>query len=249
MLGAEVIDIADCAFYHSIDVPGFGLQQGDWDLRANVDAYLSSTDFRGKRVLDVGTSDGYLSVELEKRGADVIALDLEDGVLFDKVPGHVEQSAIDAMLARRRRLANAFALVQRQCGATAKRVHGHAGNLPPEIGSIDYVFIGNVLQHLQDPMQALTSAARVATDGIIVTEANWNTTLDPEAPVMYLLTPQKIAQRSPMWCFHWWQVTPGLVTQWLAILGFTVVERYEHRQLFVETGAMVPHFTIVARRE
>ena len=234
----------ECTFYHTLDLPGFGLQHGNWDLRRRIDRYLSPVDFRNRRVLEVGASDGYLVVELEKRGAEVIAFDLPLETPYDRFPGSPEPAPGD----RRRRVHNAFWLVLQQHGSKARRAQGHAGNLPAAIGPVDYCFIGNVMVHLKDPMQALTSAAALAKEGIIVTEALWDTTLDLDRPIMQLMTPQKIAQGDPSWFCHWWQVTPGVVSAWLSILGFPRIERYEHRQLFAETGAEVPHFTIVARR-
>src|SRR5204863_8950700 len=64
-----------CYFYHSIELPQLGLQVGQWDLRDDIDAYLGHQSFASKRVVDVGTASGFVSFELEKRGADVIAFD------------------------------------------------------------------------------------------------------------------------------------------------------------------------------
>ena len=41
---------------------------------------------RGKRVLDVGTSSGFLCFEMERRGAEVVAFDLSDEFDGDAVP-------------------------------------------------------------------------------------------------------------------------------------------------------------------
>jgi len=245
-----VSELSDCLFYHTVELPGLGLQRGFWDLRPNIDAYLSAVDFRGQRVLEVGTWDGYLAVELERRGASVIAFDLGGDIEPDFIP--VQHPAIEHarahLAAGRQRRANAYALVHRLFRSSAELVYGHACNLPAAIGSVDYCFIGNVLQHLRDPLGALTSAATLARRGIIVTEANWMTGLDPGATLMYLMTPEKIAQGDPTWMYCWWQVTPGLVAAWLKVLGFEVTEQTEHRQRFEPTGLEIPHFTIVARR-
>src|SRR5690349_17429812 len=66
---------ADCQFYHAMDLPGYGFQPGEWDLRDDVDNYLGNQDFRGKKVVDVGTGSGFLCFEMEKRGADVTAVE------------------------------------------------------------------------------------------------------------------------------------------------------------------------------
>ena len=64
-----VTDLADCAFYHSMDLPGHGTVEGMFDLRGAVDEYLGGVDLRGKRVLELGTADGFLCFEMERRGA------------------------------------------------------------------------------------------------------------------------------------------------------------------------------------
>ncbi|MGD0955052.1 MAG: hypothetical protein ABR985_22150 [Methanotrichaceae archaeon] len=38
----KVERIEDCGFYHTTDLPGFGIQQGQWDIRGDVDAYLGN---------------------------------------------------------------------------------------------------------------------------------------------------------------------------------------------------------------
>jgi hypothetical protein len=44
----KVEDIADCYFYHTMELPGRGLIKGrDWDLRGGVDEYLGKVSFAG----------------------------------------------------------------------------------------------------------------------------------------------------------------------------------------------------------
>jgi hypothetical protein len=68
--------LEECLFYHSIDLPGLGEQLGRWDLRPGIDAYLGPNDFSGLRVLEIGTANGFVCFELERRGAEVVTLDL-----------------------------------------------------------------------------------------------------------------------------------------------------------------------------
>ena len=80
------IGLADCDFYHSMIIPGVGEIIGLWDLRQTVDDYLGRIDFAGKRVLEIGPASGFLTIEMERRGADVVAVELREGVGWDFVP-------------------------------------------------------------------------------------------------------------------------------------------------------------------
>ena len=81
-----VTDLEECYFYHSMEIPGYGLVEGPWDLRGGVDDYLGNVDLNGKRVLEVGTASGFLCFTMEGRGADVVAYDLSDQQSWDVVP-------------------------------------------------------------------------------------------------------------------------------------------------------------------
>ena len=54
----HITSVEECNFYHSTDIPGTGLVEGQWDLRAGFDEYLGGYDFSGKRVLEIGPATG-----------------------------------------------------------------------------------------------------------------------------------------------------------------------------------------------
>jgi hypothetical protein len=90
----NVRDVAECAFYHYMDLPGY------WDLRPTIDEYLGRFDFRDKRALDVGAASGYLTFEMEKRGAGMVLPHLRD-------PFRALQSAS--------RLSSEWVIITQQC--------------------------------------------------------------------------------------------------------------------------------------
>ena len=75
-----------CQFYHHMDLPGLKEVGIGWDLRKTVDDYLGHFDFRGKRVLDVGAASGFLTFEMEKRGAEVVSFDMASPAQWQFVP-------------------------------------------------------------------------------------------------------------------------------------------------------------------
>ena len=82
----RIVKLEDCQFYHFIDLLGIGLVGNSWDLRRGVDQYLGHVDFAGKRVLEIGPASGFLTIEMGKRGADVVAVELPSFPGWDCVP-------------------------------------------------------------------------------------------------------------------------------------------------------------------
>lgn len=231
--------LEDCRFYHSIELPGLGLQQGDWDLRGGYDAYFGGHDFRGERVLDVGTANGGLAFEIERRGAaEVVGFDLAEGLTHDcRLP--TSEETLAQLRDRIRRTKNAFWLAHRLFDSKVRVAYGHAGSLPAELGQFDTVVIGNVLQHLQDPVGAVLQAIR-HTDRLIVTEADWMPDVADDHVGLLMFDVPK--------AFSWYQVKPGLLQSLLSRWGFTEHRLSRHTQFFREADIHVRHFTLVLRR-
>ena len=71
-----VTDVDECYFYHTMEIPGLGLVEGQWDLRDGVGEYTGGVDYKGKRVLEIGTASGFLCFTLEAQGAEMVSYDL-----------------------------------------------------------------------------------------------------------------------------------------------------------------------------
>jgi hypothetical protein len=240
----RVDDVAECEFYHAMDVPGHGTLVGQWDLRQGVDAYLGRFDFRGKRVLDVGAASGFLSFHVEARGAEVVSYDLSDDWAWDVVP--FDGAPLAATEAERRqhirRINNGYWLSHAALGSRAKVVYGTVYDIPPSIGPCDVALYGSILLHLRDPFLALQNGARLAREAIIVADLSplgrWG---------RWLRAPRfRPDHRRPANWDTWWLLPPRLVREYLAILGFTDATVTWHRQLFRARPMWL--YTVVARR-
>ena len=96
-------------WWHEIELAPGIVTPGDDSNRMKLpilDALGLPRDLRGQRALDIGCSDGYFSFELERRGADVVAIDFVpesygrfDVVLFLGVLYHLRKplAALDAI--------------------------------------------------------------------------------------------------------------------------------------------------------
>lgn len=219
----HVDDPAGCHFYHAMDLPEIGSISGDWDLRATIDEYLGHFDFQGKRCLDIGTASGYLTFEMERRGArEVVSVDLDvETRAWEVVPyaanGAVRDEQIAIHYDRLIRVQRSYWLAHRLLGSRARVHYGNAYALPEELGHFDVVLIGMMLPHVRDPFRVLEQAAARASETIIVTQ---------QAPqideAFAYFMPDASTQAPPA---AWWSMSEACTTRMLGVLGFEVISR------------------------
>lgn len=176
-------------WYHSIDVAPGVTTPGWFDLRPVIDQ-LPWPNVRGKRCLDIGTFDGHLAFELERRGAaEVVAVDVEDHLLWDWPPDYRgEELARDPGFSGPPKGAG-FRLVAELTGSKVDWLPISIYDLDPaEIGTFDVVVCGSLLLHLRDPIRAL-EAVRGVTRGVFLSSEQielWLTVLGRGRPLFRL---------------------------------------------------------------
>lgn len=250
--------LADCLFYHWMDIPGYGSVEGAWDLRDSVDAYLGGIDLAGKRVLEIGKASGYLTFHMEGRGARVIAHDLSSQDDWDAVPyarrkaptttadGEPDpcrdwQEWLKFRQWGIRVINNGFWLAHTAHASQAKVVTSSVYELPLAIGPVDVTTFGSVLLHLRDPFLALQRALRHTRETVVVTDLAPESGPAGAAHALFIPDPTICEPFDT-----WWRLSPELVQRMLAVLGFedSKVSLAEHRH----QGRGVELFTVVARR-
>ena len=209
------------AWYHTIDLPGGVATPGFVDWRG-YPARILPSDLSGQRALDVGTYDGFWAFEMERRGAQVVAIDLETLDDSDWPPVHraklrAEAEAFGLELGRGFRLA-------REClGSGVERVPCDVLELSPEAigGPVDFACIGALLLHLRDPVRALENIRATLRPGgqlvMIESISLRETLLHPTRPLARFDTPN-----SP---FNWWLPNVAALKQYLWAAGFERAER------------------------
>ena len=150
----NVENVADCYFYHTMELPGRGVIEGrDWDLRGRVDEYLGNVDFAGKRVLEIGPASGFLTFEMEKRGADVVSVEVTDEHGWDFVPYPDER--LEEVFGPRRivmqQLKNSYWFSHAALQSKARVYYGDAYNLPAALGEFDIAVMGSSAAPLPRP--------------------------------------------------------------------------------------------------
>lgn len=250
----------DCSFYHTIDLPGHGLITGDWDLRAGVDDYLGRVDFKGKKVLEVGTANGFLCFEMERRGADVTGYDLSPSHDWDYVPfnGKVDEGLISKRKDNIRRLNRAWWFGHRCFKSKAKVVYGSVYEIPESIGPVHISTFGSILLHLRDPFLALQKAAKITTETIIVTDIMPDYFKQRPTFGRYrlfktifwqILKPSMVFLPDPNTKSPndtWWNFPPETIQTFLNMLGFPNQEVRYHTQKYKQF--QLPLYTVVGRR-
>lgn len=130
---AQVTDLSKTAWYHSIELPDGRVVPGVIGveaLRARLDHYPIPRDLHGKRALDVGAATGWNSFELERRGAEVVAVDC---VEFRE-----------------------FQMARELLGSRVEYRILDVDELSPDrLGRFDYVIFFGVLYHLRHPLMGL----------------------------------------------------------------------------------------------
>jgi tRNA (mo5U34)-methyltransferase len=148
-------------WYHTIELPDGTVTAGRFDHRPLVPHYGLPEDMSGMRALDVGTLDGFWAFEMERRGADVVALELprlsDRDFPFAAKPLVREQA--DTPPGRR------FEFARQALESSVELLRLVVYDLDPSrVGKFDFVHVGDILWALRDPPLAL-AAIRSITAG------------------------------------------------------------------------------------
>jgi SAM-dependent methyltransferase len=239
-LPLKVEDVADCYFYHTMELPGHGVIQGrDWDLRGRVDEYLGKVDFAGQRVLEIGPASGFLTFEMEKRGAEVVSVEVtaEHGWDFVPYPTARLQEVFGPRRIVMQQLKNSYWFSHAALQSNANVHYGDVYNLPGALGKFDIAVLGAVLLHCRDPLRIVEQCGKMAKSLIIIDK--FHPDLEG-APVCRLApTPENFFWHT------WWHFSTQFFTQFLAVMGFTGTQTSMHQQN--HRGSAHTLFTIVGQ--
>jgi tRNA (mo5U34)-methyltransferase len=150
-------------WYHTFELPGGIVTPGLFDHTKVVKKLPLPRSLVGKRCLDVAASDGFWSFEMARRGAtEVVSLDLPDAAQQDfSGPPRAED---DARHQGSGRANEAFAVVKEATELPVTRVDGSVYDIESlDLGLFDFVFMGNILLHLRDPILALQKVRTVTS--------------------------------------------------------------------------------------
>jgi tRNA (mo5U34)-methyltransferase len=158
------------SWYHSIEVGPGVVTPGAFDLRPIVDR-LPWPEVAGKRCLDVGTYDGFLAFELERRGAaEVVAADIGHHEHWDWELGQLGLGPEYMRLVAGPEVGIGARVARSLLGSSVQFRQLSVYDLDPEqVGSFDVVVCGSLLLHLRDPLRALAAIASVCRGELMCT--------------------------------------------------------------------------------
>jgi tRNA (mo5U34)-methyltransferase len=227
-------------WYHTIDLGGGLTTKGIYDHRPYVDRYGLPAKMSGMRVLDVGAASGFFSFEMERRGADVTAVDLPRWMDHDFGPRYepdLKPAESESYLR------DPFLLAREALGSKVERREINVYDLSPEtIGLFDLVFCGSVLLHLTDPIRALWRLKSVTAprgETIVATAIDPDGAAEPRA----LFVGHEKA-------FTWWLPNRACFEAMVRSAGFRRVEWIsEFRLDFADGKEGYPHGVVRAGLE
>jgi tRNA (mo5U34)-methyltransferase len=154
----EQIDLLNRkGWYHSIRLPGGEVLEGVQSiahLQERLARFPVPQDLSGKRVLDIGAWDGWFSFEMERRGAEVMAVDCID---IDK-----------------------FRIAKQLLGSKVDYRTLDVDELTPETaGRFDIVMFLGVIYHLRHPLLALERICQLTSEMALVESFVIDDALEP----------------------------------------------------------------------
>lgn len=214
-------------WYHTLDLGPRLVTSGWFDTRKVVDILPLPASLRGKRCLDIGTFDGFWAFEMERRGAaEVLAIDQLDRESWDW-PVISPPEVIEA-LAVRKADGRGFQLAQEALGSAVVRRELSIYDLDREdVGEFDFIYLGSLLLHLQNPVRALERVRSVCRGLLLSVDA-----VDIGLSITHPRRP--LAELDGLGRPWWWKPNAAAYVRMLVAAGFEVVEG--PRRFFMPPG-------------
>lgn len=237
-------DVSRYYWYHTIDLGQGLVTPGLYDYRDTFDSFHLPADMRGMNVLDVGSATGFFAFEFERRGAQVVSVELPSLAEIDRFPGQTTEQVVDkirqmlppmtpggqmGMYTTEELyfylLEGAFRFCQKRLGSNVKRHYSTVYNLSAAsleksvgVSAFDLIFLGDILVHTLNPLLALAAVAPLCKSTLILSQVMPE---EPKGqPAMIYMGGEDPVQDD----VFWWSPNQLCFIQLLKKLGFRKVE-------------------------
>lgn len=240
-------DLSKYLWYHTVELGQNLVTPGVFDFRASLPCFQFPEDMHGMAALDVGSATGFFAFEFERRGARVVAVELPSLEALDRFPGQtVEQSVqkmkdmflpdsagrLKAMLAEYTSeelyyylLEAPFDLCRRFLGSNVTRCFSTVYDLSERklgMAGFDLVFMGDILLHTLNPLQALATVAPLCRKKLILSQV-MPPAVDGQPAMLYVGGEDPDRDE-----ISWWRPNILCLVQLLKKLGFRDVVEVGH---------------------
>lgn len=255
-------------WYHVVELGEGLVTPGLYDFRNKLDDFQFPEDMTGMRVLDVGSATGFFAFEFSRRGARVTSVELPSLEALDRFPGQtVEQSIdkIERMVDPTRTLIGTqepragraaeyynsllegpFRFCQERLRANIERCYSTVYDLTPDklgAAEFDLVFIGDVLLHTLNPLQALAAVAPLCSGTLILSQFVPETA--DERPAMLYVGGSDPSSDD----ISWWWPNQACLEELLMKLGFSeILDVGRHSGILRSSGFVYERSILHARR-
>ncbi len=215
----------DCQFYHTMDIPTvgvvYGFEGGNWDLRPQIKFFLDGLGLAGKRVLEIGPASGHLTFELEKRGADVVAIEIPHDHRYDVVPypsiAGYWQTAVENTW---KPMTNSWWFAHEHFKSRASVVYIGAYDLDKiDIGRFDIALVSNMLLHNRDPLKILQNCAAITDRQVAVVDIV-EPSLEALGEPVVRFKPNPNPEPGKEDWNQWWRLSSRFIADSLSVMGF-----------------------------
>ncbi|MDF2115514.1 hypothetical protein PY365_08040 [Roseiarcaceae bacterium H3SJ34-1] len=246
--------VDDCMFYHSIEIPNYGLIDGLSDMRPSLPILFDPVNFKGKNVIEIGPASGFFTFEMERRGANVTSIELGPDMDWDYVRHHdgLSEDVKKQWQADLERVKNSYWFGHERCSSKAKVVNGTAYDVKRLGLSAEIGLLSNTLVHLHDPLGAIASLAASVTETLILCDAEPYTGSRAGTFFRHLFRKKCVAEFIPRHdnkknIHTWWHLSAPIVEEYVKILGFTETTLVYFRSGLTK-GAAVDQWAIIAKK-
>jgi tRNA (mo5U34)-methyltransferase len=248
-------DVANYYWYHTVELPNGLVTPGLYDFRATLPQFQFPDRMIGTRVLDVGSATGFFAFEFAKRGSDVTSVELPSLYSLDRFPGQdIEQTlekigqmivpkSVESLRGYVNRysadqlynylLEGPFEFCRSLLNLPIARCYSTVYDLTVEKtgGEFDLVFMGDILLHTINPLQALSAVAPLCRGTLILAQVIPGRPEDP--PAMQYVGGDSLHSDE----VSWWLPNLSCLTSLLKKLGFaTVTEIGRHGGVLRPSG-------------
>jgi tRNA (mo5U34)-methyltransferase len=235
--------VARKLWYHTIELAPGLITPGFFDHRPIVHKVLPPA-LNGRRCLDVATFDGFWAVEMAFRdAAEVVAMDCLDIRRWDWPPGSSDETVKG--MSDRLSDGQGFTLVTETLNYEIPRIDCSVYELDPEdFGTFDFVFVGSLMLHVRDPVNALMKIRRMISSGGELC------LMDNVDPITSLTHPWRpVATLDGLGRPWWWRFNLAGLTRLITSAGFDLIASPERLRLARGKGRPLPSLSLRTLRD